>query len=145
VFSRLLDNVSDSFFRPGAHQAPRTTWRHWPLLPAAITAAALAAAAFFMSSAGPVPLVRAVRVHALVRAAGSRTQMESLLPQGLRQGRTAVVAAAPPAPDPRAAMQLARNHLTAEVAPTSYVVRHGDTLSSVAKRYYGSARLWRTT
>ena len=133
-------------FRPGIYQAPRSTLRHFPLLPAAVTTAALGAAAFFMPSMGSIAIVRAAHSSTVVRGT-SRAQMESLLPAALHQGRVKVVAAAPPDPAlSQKTMQQARARLVSmnisAVMPLSVTVRRGDTLSSLAKHYYGSAKLW---
>lgn len=108
-------------FRPGIYQAPRTTLRHYPLLAAVLTVAALAAgAATFTLPSHP----RAVAHHVTANRAARRGPPDFYL--DVKRARAGQVRAV----------------LAASVTPTTYTVRPGDTLSQIANREYGHASLW---
>jgi len=60
-------------------------------------------------------------------------------PQRLRPGQ---VIKLPPAPAPRAASRAASNERTASGPDNRHTVRSGETLSSIARQYYGDDNKW---
>lgn len=113
--------------RPGRYQVPRSTIRHWPLLAATVTAAAVIAAAFaFTGRAAP---------HQRLRVAAARPRHAAG-----RVTKTRMLASASVSPGPMGAMM----HFAprAHVQLARYVVRAGDSLSLIARHLYGQASEW---
>ncbi len=105
--------------RPGANQVPRQTLRHWPILTAIAAAVAVSVAVFAFTSR---PAPRAV-------------------PRIAATGRSRL-GAYPDAPPPPVALSVSPLRAHVVVAPVTYTVRAGDSLSKIAARVLGKASLW---
>src|SRR5262245_22164527 len=109
-------------FRPGLYQAPRTTFRHYPVLAAVVTAAALVVSALTLPGAGrviaprlrPASRLNGLAMAMLPKAAAATTAVPDVLP----------------------------GHRPVMAVPLTYKVKTRDTLSGIAKAQLGSARQW---
>jgi hypothetical protein len=117
--------LADNFTR-GQYQAPRTPWRHKPLVPAAALTAAVAMGAFFMPTAasarpmaaGAYTIPPAIYVHHGQPAAASTARLLA----GVRTR--------------------ALSYNVAAATALTYRVHAGDSLSVIARREYGHASQW---